>query len=221
MAPTNKKQNIDAHFIISKYMNYVLEHDEYPKSIYKFCKEIKIKEEDFYNTFGSLEHLDKSIWSTFFTTTVEAINKNKEYPGFTSKDKMLTLFYSLFEVFTMNRSYVLFALKRYEMPLKNLKQLSDLRRHIKNFTAELIEMDNDERTYKITKSPVAVFSEGAWIQFLFLLNFWREDSSVGFEKTDMAIEKSVHTIFDIFDHTPLDNILDFGKFLWKEKSKWN
>ena len=62
-----------------------------------------------------------------------------------------------------------------------------------------------------------VFSEGAWLQFLFLLNFWANDDSAQFEKTDIAIEKSVNTIFDLFDNTPLNSILDFGKFLWKEK----
>jgi len=43
------------------------------------------------------------------------------------------------------------------------------------------------------------------------------DESPSFEKTDVAIEKSVNTIFDLFDNTPLNNVLDFGKFLWKEK----
>jgi len=35
----------------------------------------------------------------------------------------------------------------------------------------------------------------------------------------MAIEKSVRTVFDLFDNTPIDSIVDFGKFLWKEKIK--
>jgi len=32
----------------------------------------------------------------------------------------------------------------------------------------------------------------------------------------MAIEKSVTTIFDVFDNTPINNLVDFGKFLYKE-----
>jgi hypothetical protein len=43
-----------------------------------------------------------------------------------------------------------------------------------------------------------------------------DDSSPGFEKTDIVIEKSINTIFDVFDNTPLKNILDLGKFLYKE-----
>jgi hypothetical protein len=63
------------------------------------------------------------------------------------------------------------------------------------------------------------FSEGAWVQLLFLLKFWMDDDSPSFEKTDMAIEKSVRIVFDVFDNTPIDSIVDFGKFLWKENTK--
>ncbi|MBQ4822834.1 TetR family transcriptional regulator C-terminal domain-containing protein [Aquimarina sp. MMG016] len=221
MSASNKKQAIDHQEIISRYMNYVLEHDGYPKSVYKFCKASKIKEEDFYSFFGSLESLNKGIWNAFFTTTLDAMNKNKEYGGFSSRDKMLTLFYTLFELLNLNRSYVLFSLQAHKVPFKNLEQLKGLRKHIKGFASELIEQDNDEKLYKITKNPVSIFSEGAWLQFLFLLKFWVDDESPGFEKTDVAIEKSVNTIFDLFDNTPLNNVLDFGKFLWKEKWMWN
>ena len=44
-----------------------------------------------------------------------------------------------------------------------------------------------------------------------------DDHSPQFEKTDVAIEKSVNTVFDVFDNTPLERVLDFGKFLFKER----
>ena len=71
-----------------------------------------------------------------------------------------------------------------------------------------------DRVSKITKP---IFSEGAWIQFLFLLKFWMDDASVGFEKTDVLIEKSVNTVVDLLDTKPLESLFDLGKFLWKEK----
>ncbi|AXT50815.1 TetR/AcrR family transcriptional regulator [Aquimarina sp. BL5] len=221
MASPKKKQTIDSHYIITNYMNYALEHDSYPKSVFKFCKESKIKEEEFYSFFGSLDSVNKRIWNTFFSTTIDAMNSNEEYDKLSSKDKMLTFFYTFFELLTLNRSYVLFALKYHEMPLKNMGQLKGLRKHIKDFAKELIEVDNDDKMFRIAKNPVAVYSEGAWLQFLFLLKFWMDDESAGFEKTDIAIEKSVNTIFDLFDNTPLSSVLDFGKFLWKEKTMWN
>jgi len=59
----------------------------------------------------------------------------------------------------------------------------------------------------------------AWTQFLFTLKFWLEDTSIGFEKTDLFIEKSVNASFDLMNMTPLENIIDFGKFFFKEKIK--
>ena len=67
------------------------------------------------------------------------------------------------------------------------------------------------------KNPVSIFSEGAWMQLLFLLKYWMDDNSPKFERTDVAIEKSVNVIFDVFDSTPLESLLDFGKFLFKER----
>ena len=44
-----------------------------------------------------------------------------------------------------------------------------------------------------------------------------DDRSPSFEKTDLVIEKSVRAIFDVFETTPLESLVDFGKFMWKEK----
>lgn len=216
MVAKTKTKKITEDTIIEMYMDYVLEHESVPKSIYKFCKENKVPEADFYAFFGSVESLQKEIWNKFYTNTEALLNKNKEYEGFTNKEKMLTFFYTFFEMLTLNRSYVLFALKQNSSTLKNLEQLKGLRKHIKGFSTGLIDDANAEKNLKITKYNPQLFSEGAWLQFLFVLKFWMDDNSAGFEKTDMAIEKSINTIFDIFDNTPLDNIIDFGKFLYKE-----
>lgn len=215
-AMATKAKKITEDIIITKYMEYVLEHEKTPKSIYKFCKANDIKEEDFYLFFGSLERLQKGIWEKFFTNTMNLMQKNKEYEGFSNKDKMLTFFYTFFEMLTLNRSYVLFVLGQEKNSLKNLERLRGLRKHVKGFAKDLIEDGNAEKNFKITKHNPQLFSEGAWLQFLFILKFWMNDDSARFEKTDMAIEKSVNTIFDLFDNTPLENIVDFGKFLYKE-----
>ena len=212
-----KAKKVTKDSIISMFMDYVLEHEQFPRTVYKFCKENAIKESDFYLYFGSIETLKKGIWNVFYENTVNVIHKNAEYNGFTNRDKMLTFFYTFFEVLTLNRSYVLFVMEYSNSPLKNLEQLKGLRKNVKDFAKSLISDGNQEKNLKITKHNPQLFSEGAWLQTLFLLNFWKSDESASFEKTDVAIEKSVNTIFDVFDNTPLENILDFGKFLYKEK----
>lgn len=202
--------------IIGWFMDAVLEHEVVPKSIYKFCKENKIKEEEFYHFFGSFEGLQQAIWERFYTNTMGLMQKNEQYDAMSNEEKMLTFFFTFFENLTLNRSYVLFVLKHHGNSLESLAQLKGLRRNIKEFATELIDERNSEKNLRILKQSPQLFSEGAWIQFLFLLKFWMDDTSADFEKTDIAIEKSVTTIFQVFDTNSLEKIIDFGKFLYKE-----
>ncbi|WP_299678757.1 TetR family transcriptional regulator C-terminal domain-containing protein [uncultured Dokdonia sp.] len=215
-AKKTTKKKITATDIISKYMDHVLEHGEVPVTIYKFCKDIKCTEAEFYEHFGSFEGLKQHIWIALYDSTVATLHKDKDFEQYPNKDKMLSFLYTIFGNFTANRSYILFVLKEHAMPLKNLAQLKELRTKVRHFATELIEEGNEDKTYKITKNPVQLFSEGAWVQFLLLLKYWMNDNSAGFEKTDVAIEKSVKAIFDVFETTPLESIIDLGKFLVKE-----
>lgn len=212
-----KKATVNKASIISAYMNTVLETEEWPKSVYKFCKENNITEAVFYNHFASFQSLQKGIWREFFDHSISLMHKTKGFDGYGNKEKMLAFFYTFFELLSANRSYVLFALNDTKTAMKNMMQLSQLRNSIKDFAKELIEEANSNKQLKILKQPVFIFSEGAWLQTIFILKYWMDDDSEGFEKTDIVIEKSVRAIFDVFETTPLESIVDFGKFLWKDK----
>lgn len=214
---TKETKKADADKLIELFMNDVLENERFPKSVFKFAKEHRISEADFYQHFGSFEGLRKTIWEKFFDNSVNVMEKSKEYASFSNREKLLTFFYTLFEVLTANRSYVLFVLNEEHGTLKNLEQLKGLRKKIKSFSKDLIEEGNKNKSIKLLRQNEMIFSEAVWLQFLFLLKFWKDDNSAAFESTDVAIEKSVNTAFDVFDNTPLERVVDFGKFLWKEK----
>ncbi|MCF4101001.1 TetR/AcrR family transcriptional regulator [Gillisia sp. M10.2A] len=214
---SKKKEPITKDSVISLYMEYVLEHEATPKSVYKFCKENGLSEDEFYDFFGSFEGLRKDIWNRFYNLTIELLEKSPEFESFTTREKLLTFYYTFFELLTANRSYVLFSLKEDAGMLKNLEQLKGLRKRMKSFATELIREGNEDKTVNFLKQSETIFSEAAWLQLLFILKFWIDDNSPKFESTDVAIEKSVNTVFDLFDNTPLERIVDFGKFIWKEK----
>lgn len=214
---TVKKKLIDDNFIISKYMDSVLENNHEPKNVFKFCKDNKIVESEFYSFYGSLDALKKDIWIKFFENAVATIEKEEAFESYSDKNKLLTLYFTLFEILTLNRSYVLFSLKENDKGLQNLSNLKLFRNQFKDFIVTIIESNVTDNTGKINKIAKPIFSEGAWIQFLFLLKFWMDDTSKGFEKTDVLIEKSVNTVVDLLDTKPLESLLDLGKFLWKEK----
>jgi hypothetical protein len=81
----------------------------------------------------------------------------------------------------------------------------------------MIDTQSSEEDFKVNKIAKPLYVEGAWVEFLFLMKFWLDDTSKGFEKTDIMIEKAVKATFDVLDTTPIDSLIDFGKFVWKEK----
>jgi hypothetical protein len=211
------KTEISKDTIISGYMDLVLTNEQRPKSVFKFCKDQNMKESDFYQFFGSFESLQKEIWMRFFEHAIRLSEESKEYKASKNKEKMLIFYYTFFEMMTANRSYVLFALQESKDTMKNMTQLKGLRADIKRYATSLIEEKNETQELKFLKHSRKIFSEGAWLQTLFILKFWMDDNSPAFEKTDLVIEKSVRAIFDVFETTPLESLVDFGKFMWKEK----
>lgn len=212
-----KQEGLDKNRLMDLYMDYVLEKGAAPGTVYKFCKENNIEEEEFYNFFGSFEGLKKEIWKRFLDHTLKVIQESSEVNLFSPREKMLTFYYTFFEVLTANRSYVLFSLQQYKTQLERLEQLKSLRSGVKSYAVDIVRELNEEKQNKFLKHSETVFSEAAWLQLLFLLKFWMKDNSPKFESTDVAIEKSVNTVFEVLDNTTLERILDFGKFLWKEK----
>ena len=203
--------------ILSIFMDSVLEHEKFPLSVYKFFKTNEIDEQDFYKSYASLDTIKHHVWQVFFENTMGLLHKNKQYDSMDRKDRLLTFYFTFFEVLLLNRSYVLFALEGNESRMTSIGQLKKLRISFKSFASELIEEGNDNKTLSLAKHPVGLFSEASWAQLLFFLKFWLDDTSPNFEKTDAAIEKSINVAFDVFDNTQLDAIFDLGKFLWKEK----
>ncbi len=57
------------------------------------------------------------------------------------------------------------------------------------------------------------YKDALWVQFAFIINFWMDDDSADFEKTDEAIEKGINVTFDLFQRSPIDNLFEYGKFL--------
>ncbi|WP_299126336.1 TetR family transcriptional regulator C-terminal domain-containing protein [uncultured Winogradskyella sp.] len=212
-----KKKNIRQADIISYYMDYVLTHNHKPKSVYAFAKDNNFEEQKFYEFFNSFELLEQSIFKVFFDNTLEVLHKSDDYQSFDARNKLLSFYFTFFEVLTANRSYVIHALGSEKNQLKSLKTLSHLKKSFTNYI-ELLDIKTvDLKQEKLVKIKNRGVKESAWFQLLVTIKFWIDDTSTSFEKTDIFIEKSVQASFDLIDTTPLKSLIDFGKFLYKEK----
>ncbi|HLV70080.1 MAG TPA: TetR family transcriptional regulator C-terminal domain-containing protein [Xanthomarina sp.] len=216
-----KKKILNHKNIMSLYMDYVLEHEKKPHTIYQFAKANKLDEQEFYKHFASFEVLEKEIFQAFFDNTLNVLNKSADYEAFDARNKLLSFYFTFFENLTANRSYIMRSLEENKNSLKGLKKLSKLRHSFTKYIQDLdIEM-LDVKQKQIQQIQQKGLQESAWIQLLLTLKFWMEDQSTSFEKTDVFIEKSVNTSFDILQITPLKSVIDLGKFLFKEKVNMN
>jgi len=216
---TTEPEPLSSEKITELYMHFCLENNRKPESVYLFCKQNGIVEKEFYKFFSSIDSIEKSVFVSFHQMAVNLINQSGETATLGFRDKLLTYYYTYFEILTANRSYVVFDLKNDRNRLHNVEKLQEFKKHFKAFIAQIsagyLKITND----RIRNAQQKALEEGAWVQFLVTLRFWLDDESIGFEKTDLFIEKSIRATFDLIDITPFESVIDFGKFLIKEKLK--
>lgn len=217
MATRKKTVEINAQFLLDQYTNYVLDKEQKPGSVHKFCSAIEIEEAGFYKHFASLEMLESSFYVAMHDHTLRLLHSNEEYSDYNDANKLLSYYFTFFEMATANRSYILMSLKGNSNPLESIIQLKDLRKQFLIFADEILKDRKTIPEEKLKKVQGKILQEGAWLQFLFAFRFWMQDTSPNFEKTDIMIEKSVKASFDVLDSFPLQSVVDFGKFLWKER----
>ncbi len=216
-----KKKTITRDQIITYYMHHVLEHDENPKSVYTFSKANNFEEALFYKHFASFEAIEKGIFEAFFSNSMSLLDKSDDYKIFDARNKLLGFYYTFFENLTANRSYVIHVLNKHKNSLKGLKVLSGLKEHFTAYINNLGIQTLDLKQEKLEKIQDRALRESAWLQLLLTIKFWIDDTSPSFEKTDIFIEKSVNTSFDVLDTAPIKSVIDLGKFLFKEKINMN
>lgn len=203
--------------IVNRFTKHVLIHGAHPKSVYAFTEEIGIKEAEFYKYFGAFEAIEKYVFTSFFENAILLLEKDENYQTFQSKDKLLSFYFTFFEVLAANRSYVQATIGSRKDMLKKLKVLSDLRHNYQQYINTLDIPSLDLKQASLEKIQERGMLEMAWSQLLITMKFWLDDTSASFEKTDIFIEKSINTSFELMNIEPLESLLDLGKFLVKEK----
>ena len=214
-----KQDKINKSEIITFYMDYTLNNNEVPGSVYLFAKEYSFEEQEFYKYFSSFESIEKEIFEVFYENTIHILEQSKEYEEYDSRNKLLSFYFTFFENLTANRSYVIHALEQSKNPMKRASLLKKLKHsfttYIENLDIELLDIKQKE----IVNAQRKLLKESAWTQLLLTIEFWKNDTSSSFEKTDVFIEKSVNASFDILNVAPLKSVIDLGKFMFKEKMK--
>ena len=213
-----KTQTITKDSIIEAYSDYILIHGERPKNIYQFTKDLNTTEQEFYKYYGNFEAIERDYLKILFEKSLELSITAEGYASQSSKEKLLNLYYIFIENLTLNRSFVLELLKG------NARQMMIKMQSLKNLHRQFVETLHfgELELLKKTSKDFQRWNEKSreeilWIHFVSIIEFWKNDLSPQFEKTDLYIEKTIDTGFELIDNEPIRKFIDLGKFLYKEK----
>lgn len=198
------------------YVDFTLTHGKRPETVYLFMKELKLAEADFYKYYSSFEALESSIWADIFKTTNDTISSQEVFASYTSREKILSFFFGLIETLKSNRSFVSFTFKQTKkIQFSTPYFLSDFKRMFEEFAKEVIAEGINTGEIIDRKFISEKYSDALWLQLMFVVNFWIDDHSNDFERTDEAIEKGLNVTFDLMVTSPLDSMIEYGKFLFR------
>ena len=215
MPKAKKKSKED---LIELYMEYVSVHG-LDISITELCEAKKIKEEEFILHLDSIAEAEMTVWEELMQAAINTVNADPQYVSFSKRDRLLSLYYTFFENCNLNQPFLHVSLEHHGK-LNMLRVLKKLKLRFSAYIKTMHEQPivpigrADNRLNQITNTAVA---EAYYTQLLFLLDFWKNDVSVNHEKTDIAIEKTIKASMDLIDFTPIKSVVDFGKFMWKER----
>lgn len=196
------------------YIDYVLTEGHQPKSVYVFAKDNNMAEEEFYRFFGSFDAVEQSVWVDLTLKTLSEVRAQEIWSQYSSREKALSFFYSFFELLKSNRSFAVYSIRKHRS-IGTPKVLEPAKDIFENFAENILNEGIETQELTDRKFFSKRYKDALWVQFGFVLNFWINDDSAGFERTDEAIEKGVNVTFDLFQRSPIDNLFEYGKFLAK------
>ena len=208
---------MEKHIIRDTYVQFNLEHGREPHSVFELTKILNESEEEFYKYYASLKAIEKDVWLSKFQETLEQLHNDPVYAGYSSREKLLAFYFLWIQSLLKIRSFIL--QRRKDISFRNLKaeDLSTLRDAFYTYVNGLLRDGQSTNEVKERKYISDKYVHGFWLQLIFVLNYWIDDESAEFERTDAAIEKAVNLSFKLVSENTLDSLLDFGKFVFQSK----
>ncbi len=204
--------------IQKSYKEYVLENGTQPPSVYIFAKKLKMPESEFYEYYNSFEAIESDAWVEYFRQALLTLESDEVYQTYSVREKLLAFYYTWIEVLKNDRSYAVYSYKGLKQPVaRYVGALQPFKNVFYNYATELILEGRESKEVIIRPVVSDRYVDGLWLQCLFILDFWVNDLSRGFESTDTAIEKSVNTSFDLIGKSVVDSVLDLAKFVYQNR----
>lgn len=205
--------------ILERYSDYLIEEGKEPATVYKFAKNLEISEEEFYVFFSGFQQIDGEIVTKLWDDSLRLARTIEGFDSMSAKEQLLNFYYIFFENLKMNRSLILLILKKH--PQLSVYMSAMLRGRLSEFT-DTLNFNQPPHSEHLPKAVLELKERGKnellWKHFLSVIMFWIDDHSSNFQNTDLFIEKTIDTGFEVAEYNPANKIIDLAKFIWKEKN---
>jgi hypothetical protein len=172
-----------------------------------------MSEDEFYRHFGSFDAIEQHVWGDIAKKTITEIKTQEVWAQYSARERALSFFYSFFELLKSSRSFAVYSVKKQPKGFTTPAIFNELKATFDEFADQILKEGIESTELSDRKFFSKRYKDALWVQFGFVLHFWINDNSTGFEKTDEAIEKGVNVTFDLFQRSPIDNLFEYGKFL--------
>lgn len=203
--------------LMRQYLDYINTHGKKPISTASFCKEIEMRESDFYQSFASIVALENKIFENFITTTTERLIQDETYQQYSIREKLLAFYYTLIEELKKERSFIsyYFDHARWSKTATNTGLKNSIKSYLKDLVDQGIESSEIPNRFNIHK----IYADAGYLQAISVIHFWTHDTSDQLEKTDGFIERSVNFSMDLIGRNGLDSGFELGKFIFQQFKK--
>lgn len=204
---------------MASYAEFYEKQGRFPEDAAEFTGWLGLEDAGFLRSFNPLSTLAAHFWEAYFDRALEACREDPSFSSYSAREIYLSLLYNLTRILqenpTMNRDMVHFGKALPSAP----RELRLLKRPAEAFIGELLEAG--KQSGEIADRPLVSFQYAKWCWWglLFIIYFWKHDTSEQGESTDVAIEKVAHLIFDMLNPNAVDSSIEFFTFLFKQRFK--
>ncbi|CAN5256755.1 hypothetical protein BH09BAC1_BH09BAC1_11770 [soil metagenome] len=211
------KQNNDQPSLVDHYLQYISEKQSRPGSIYALAKHLGQDKETIQRDYKTIAELESELWGSFIEKTFLRLNAEPAYAEYVARERLLAFYFTLLEVIAPYRAYIKLVPLSTSVFNLGTNVFADFKKAFLTYTHSLVELGMETGEVEKRMFVTDKYNEALWAQCLFILNFWLKDTSENFEKTDEAVERSVNLSLDLMARGPIDSLLEFGQFLFKNR----
>ncbi len=198
--------------IIGKVLDHLREHGKMPPTVYAVCRDLQISEKEFYQEFPSLDAVESAHWRNVMDHNIRKVENSSEWQGFNSQQRLLAFLYAYFEDSLCHRSLLLLRFGGLNV-LQEPVSFREASQRFLEFARDIVKKAIQEREIADRGRLNDIYPRGLLLQFRTVLDFHLRDTSPGFERTDVLIEKTTRLAFDLMKTSALDSAIDLARWV--------